>query len=255
MSVFSDLYGSLLDLELASADTTQRFTTVRRKAAVNAGQREFARLTNCCQKLGSVALVDDTAEYDLEATLTDFRQLAPEGPSIKIVDAAGNVTWIEGESFPRTTVRALARYDSGWQAASSSTPDAWYLRALSGKTYFGLSPAPDIPAGETWTLYVPYYAVPADLTLNTDEPFTVAGDVLIALRPYHQALVHYAAAQLEKLRRDWDAVRMQQVYFSALVDQYRAETKPIGGQRVVFARDYRRERPGAVETPATDIRR
>ena len=63
---FLELYGTELDRELGTVDRTQRFTTARRQAAINAAQVEFVKRTECLTRSVSISLVDGTREYDLE---------------------------------------------------------------------------------------------------------------------------------------------------------------------------------------------
>ena len=243
MATFVTLYGDLLDQELGSSDRTVLFTTARRKAAINAGQKEFARLTSCFTKDGTITLVNAQSTYDLEATLTDFVKLDKAGIELALTDSSGNVTYVAGDSFPQTTVRDLNRYESGWRGASASTPSRWYVEPSGGAFYLGLYPKPDLStAWASGTMTVPYVALPADMSGDTDVPYTASSNALVALTLYHQALVHYAAYQLEKLRRDVDAQKAQIAQFQKFVDDYKAAWRPIGGPRVRFARDYRRER-------------
>lgn len=238
---FSELYGTRLDTELGSDDRSRLFTLTRRKAAINDGVQEFARLTECYTKLASIAIVDGTAEYDL-LTVTDFDHLSGQGPALKMVDADSNETWLAGrDDFPQRSVAWLDAEDPGWQQASDAAPSCWYLRRDGGHVYLGLYPGPDVPTGETWTLQVPYVAIPGTLSADADEPYTSGSDVRIDLRPYHLALVYWAAAQLEKLRKDFGAVKREEELFAREVARYFQAQRQKHGQHVVFARNYRGE--------------
>lgn len=244
MSTFVELYGDLLDRELGSADRAQLFTTARRQAAINEAQREWVRLTESFTREVVFTLADAVGEYDLEARAEAFWAVAKPGVELTITDAAGDTRSVAGDDLPRRDIVWLNREETGWRDASPGTPTAWYLRDDGGRTLLGLSPAPDIGAGELWTVRVPYVAQPADLSADTDEPFTVHGNASARLRPYHKALGHYAAAQLELLRRDSAAHDLQLQRFSGYVTQYLQAQRPRGGTHVVFARDYRREARG-----------
>lgn len=241
MASFLELYGALLDRELGSADRTQLFTVVRRQAAINEAQGEFVRLTEALVRELVFTLVDAVAEYDLESRASDYWQLARQGVEVSQTDANGNVTVYAGDDLPRRDVVWLNREDPGWRTASAGTPTCYYLREEAGTTKLGFSPAPDIAAGEFWTARVPYVAQPADLVADTDEPFTVNGNSAARLRPWHKSLAHYAAAQLELLRRDSAAHDLQMQRFTGYVTQYLQAHRPRGGTHVVFARDYRSE--------------
>ena len=94
---FVTLYSTELTRALGSSKT-DLFTTARRKAAINAAQLEWVRRTECFQRQASVALVDGTQEYDIEASLTDFGWITKQGLSIKIVDGT-TTTYIEGDDL------------------------------------------------------------------------------------------------------------------------------------------------------------
>lgn len=236
---FEELYGVELTRELATADTTARFTTVRRKAAINAGQLEFAKRTHCLTRETTIAIVDGTQEYDLEATITDFGGISAQGVSIKIVGSSAT-RYIEGDDLIETTVERLNVEEPGWRADTASTPRYVYLRRNGGTVNIGFHPAPDVGSGETWTVILPYWAIPADMSATTDEPFTISSNTIKSLRPFHRALVHYGAHDLEKLRKDLGRAAAQLQLFEQYVAEYEQEQRPKRGTRVRLARDYRR---------------
>lgn len=248
MTAFSTLYGDLLDIELGSADRTQLFTTVRRKASINRAQQEFVRLTECFTKRGTISLSDATSEYDLDATLTDFLWMAREGVEILHNDGSTD-TWIAGDDLVQRDIDWLNRHEPGWRTASAGTPMAWYLRSSGGDTQLGFYPAPDIEIGHTWTAYCTYVADPPTLSDDADEPFEVSGDVLIRLRPWHQALVHFAASELEGLRKDEARKDRQRQLFAAYVADYLQKQRKKGGSLLSFARNYWREASGYSDRP------
>ena len=90
--------------------------------------------------------------------------------------------------------------------------------------------------------FVTYQARPAAMTSDTNEPFMVNSSVRTDLRVYHQALVHYAAHQLEKLRRDDQASDRQFQKFMGYVQQYLQAMRRKGGTTLTFVRDYFRAR-------------
>jgi len=242
MAVFSDLYGELLDIELGTADRTQRFTTARRKAAINRGVQHFIRLTSCFVIEHSEALVDEQQEYDLGAVITSdkFFKLADQQPYIKQTTSGGVVTYIDGDSFVRRSVNWLDRHEPGWRNASSGTPQYWYVRETAENVYFGLYPKPNEPSGDTHLLQIPYVAYPADMTADGSIPFatTEGGAAKDYLRAYHQALVHYAAAELEKLRKNYQVAGAQFEAFIAYTEDYLASRRPTGGDQVSFSHSY-----------------
>ncbi len=236
---FLQLYGEELSLQLASEDTTERFTTARRKAQVNAGMREFARLTDCLAVRGSISLSDEVAEYDLEATLTDFWWLSEqEGLTVTKNDGTTTTYYTEGRELTRKDARRMDREHPGWRAWSAGTPRYLVFRVDGGRTYIGLAPAPDVGSGETWALLVPYLPSLADMSDDADLPFTVAGNASKRLEPWHQALVHYAASKLEKARKQVTMEQQQLALFAAYVQDYRNKQRTPGGDEVSFAHHY-----------------
>lgn len=247
MPIFSSLYGTRLDRELGSADSTVLFTTARRKAAINEAQLEFAELTECLLRRSTVALVQDQGEYALTSSSVipdgDFLRLAQEMPQVRVTDSNAAVTIYGGEDFVRRQLETLDRDEPGWRVSTASTgvqqvPSVFYERAEGGVRYLGVTPVPGIPSSVSMDLLVPYIAQPAAMTSDTNEPFNVGGVVRTDLRPFHQALVHYAAHQLEKLRRDDQASQMQLQKFLGYVQRWLAQSRIKGGRAITMARTY-----------------
>ncbi len=240
MATFLELYGTELDRELGSADRSVLFTTARRQAAINAGQLEFLKRTECFTREGTVALVTATQEYDLEAAagFTDFLQITAQGVSVKIV--SGTTTrYLEGDRLTPTTVAALNQEQPNWRALSAGTPTQYYIRRHQGAINLGLVPAPSITGADTWTAIVPYLVLPADLSADADEPFTYSSNVVKSLRPWHRALVYFAAYDLEKYRKDLERQQFLLKAFEDQVQQWIGETKPKAGQTIRVLQDYR----------------
>ncbi len=235
---FLELYGNELDRELGSADRSQLFTLARRKAAINAGQQEWIKRTECFQRQVSLALVDDTQEYDLE-TETDFGWIAKQGVSIKIVSGT-NTRYVEGDDLDMTSIARLNTEEPGWRAVSKGTPSNWYLRRSGGTANLGLHPKPSITGSDVWTALIQIVMVPTDMSLDADEPFTYSGNALRSLRPFHRALVHYAAYDLEKFRKDQARAGSQLQLFELEVAKFTANEKPKNGSQVRMTRIYRR---------------
>jgi len=233
------MYDDGLDVELASSDLTQLFTTAKRKAAINTAQVDFARLTSCTKRYATPDLSDEQGEYDLYAYLCgDFMRLAGD-PSILIVDANDVQRYIQGPiSFPKLDPEELDRLQPGWRAAPAGVPSGWYMRDDGGSTFLGCTPAPDIATGETWSWNIPYIARPADMTNATDQPFTFDSRVLKRLIPFHQALVHKAAALLEPLRKNYSGAQRQTQLYSGYVAQFLQQGTEDGGEQITFARSY-----------------
>jgi hypothetical protein len=248
---FVQLYSTFLDIELASSDTTQLFTTVRRKLAVNEAAKAFARMTDCLKRYGSVPIIDETGEYDLEVAFTDFIRVL-EDPSVKIIGAS-DTRYIQGDDLPRRDPAQLDWENPNWRAADAGTPMAWYLRPDGGATFLGLTPAPDVGSGEMWTILVPYSALPADMSADIDLPFTVSSNSPIRIAPYHQALVHYAAASLEPLRKNYAGAQRQMSLYNDYIAKYYEDERTSGPDQITMMRGYFDE--SKRQTRAVDWRR
>ena len=249
MPTFSSLYGNRLDRELGSADSTQLFTTARRKSAINEAQEEFARLTNCLERRSSITITGWTGDYDLNATSVisgqDFYEFAPRGVVFRYTDASSQIQELSGDDLIRRDPLWLDRYEPGWNVSTwaSTTvmqqlPSVWYERLDGGARYLGFWPVPSSGSSASMEAFVTYQARPAAMTSDTNEPFMVNSSVRFDLRPYHQALVHYAAHQLEKLRRDDQASANQLQKFLGYVQQYLQAMRRKGGTSLTFARSY-----------------
>lgn len=240
---FLELYGTELDRELGSSSTTL-FTPARRKAAINWAQQEWNKAVECYTRQTTIALVDETQEYDIETTVTDFAWVSKQGISIKIVDANGNERYIEGDDLEVTSVERLNTDEPGWRAVSAGTPRKVYLRSDGGARYLGFHPAPAITSGDTWTAILPYVAVVPDMSADADEPFTVSSNPIKSQRPWHRALVYHAAFDLEKLRKETGRSATALQLFQAEVEKYTGTQKPKGGSVVRLAKNYRRSMTG-----------
>lgn len=247
MTQFSSLYGSLLDEELGTDDTAVRFTTARRKRAINKGVTEFAELTECFTRESTVTVVGGTAEYDLNSSLVvpgkDFVRFAKQQVEFRYIDASSNVTVLTGDDLPRRDIPWLNRYRSGWQTSTVASsvmqvPEIYYERAAAGARYLGFTPVPSTGSSASAFAIVPYVARPPLMTSDTNEPYQVNGLVRRDLRDFHQAAVHYAAHQLEKLRRDDQESDRQLQKFLGYVTRFLQNNRVKGGQSLTTARNY-----------------
>lgn len=244
---FLQLYGTKLDRELGSPDRTQRFTTALRKEYINEGQRKFNEQTGCFVRRASIALTDGVAEYDLESssviTADDYLRPSKTSASLRRYDGAGSANtdyaYTEGPDLPFKTEEELNQTRPGWRGEPDGMPDCWTFRADGGSNYLVLVPAPDVPTAETWTLYWPYIAQPADMSADGDIPYSVSSNARTTLVPYHEGILHYAAAQLEKLRKNWEGVERQMKLFAAIVAKYTADQAPPRGSTIRLRTDYR----------------
>ena len=252
MTLFSSLWSARLDRELGTDDSTVLFTSARRQAAVNEGQTEFADLTDCYQRRSTVTVNGGIAEFDLMATGTlatppDFVKLSKEQIQFRYVDASSNLTVLAGADFVRRDVTWLNTYEPGWQHSTVSTatgpqlPSMYYIRPDAGRVWFGMWPTPSTGSSASADVVIPYFARPPAMasTTATAEPFMdQSGFVRTDLRVYHQALVHYAAHLLEKLRRDYEASDQQLQKFLGYVARYWQANRIPGGTHVTPARSY-----------------
>lgn len=258
MTAFSSLYGERLSRELGNPDVTNLFTTARRQSAINEGQRVFAEMTRCLERRSSITVTGGTAEYDLNSTAVitggDFLELLPDGVEYRHTDASSNVQILAGDDLPRRDVPWLNRYWPGWQTSTVSsgtqTPSAHYLRRDGPALFLGFTPVPSTGSSESAEVFVSYLASPTDMSSGTDQPFTVNSSVRTDLVPYHQALVHYGASQLEKFRRDDDASDRQLQRFMAYVTRYLQAMRIPGPQALTFGRNYFRRSRGMTDRPA-----
>lgn len=180
-------------------------------------------------------------EYDVEATITDFLRLSKQNLELKIQPATGDATYYAGKDFPRRDIAWLNANLPGWRVMDDGRPVCWYLQEDGGTVNIGIVPTPDVLTGETWTLIVPYVARPTDMSADVDEPFTVSSNVKQSLSPWHDALVYYAASELEKLRKNVPRSLELLQYAQSRVQDYKARMVPKGGTHISFARDYRKE--------------
>lgn len=254
MTQFSTLYGARLDEELGSQDSTVLFTTARRKAAINQGQEEFARLTKCCVRHSTLTIASTASEYDLVDATTfpnaDFVEWASDPVEFRYTDLAGIVTVLAGSDLPRRDVPWLSRSIPGWQvstvaAGTEQMPMLWYDAVRGPHHYLGFYPAPSSGSSASMEAHLFYIARPAPMTSDTAEPFTFSSSVRTDLRPFHKALPHYAAYQLEKLRKDPEASDRQYQRFLVYVTQWLQDQRRRGGSVVTYARNYFRRRDGS----------
>jgi hypothetical protein len=143
---FSSLYTARLDRELGTDDSTVRFTTARRKQAINEGVAEFADLTECLVRWARFDVIGGTSEYDLNSTTTipggDFANFAKEPVEFNYTDSSSNTQTLAGDDLPRRDILWLDRYQPGWrQSTVASTtrqvPSLYYVRT-DGSAMLGL---------------------------------------------------------------------------------------------------------------------
>ena len=241
---FETLYSDLLDYELGTNDSAVLFTTVRRKAAINEGLREFADLTECWVRESTITCSNAVPTYSLTSTLTfpgtDFVRLTADGPTFRYTDSSSNVTYAHGEGFPRRDEVWLNSEEAGWRSSTGAqTPSAWYLTAQDGSLSLGLYPPPTVSSGSSAVLLLPYVARPSSLVSTAAVPFTgTDGVTRLDLRPYHQAFVHYAAHKLELLRKDREASDRQMQKFLGYVQRFVQQKRDPSGKTIRPLRNY-----------------
>lgn len=249
MPTFSNLYSSRLDRELGTDDTTILFTTARRKAAINEAAIEFADLTDCLTRWVAIPIVNGQGEYDLNSTTVipagDFSDFDKNPIEYIYTDASSNVTLLSGDNLPRRDPRWLERYKPGWQTSTQASsvlqlPELYYVRVDGGQYNLGLTPWPSAGPSTTASAVIglPYVATPVTMVSSTDIPFTLSTGIRQDLTSYHQGLVHYAASQLEKFRRDDQASDRQLQKFQGYIARYWQATRIKGGRQIMTARSY-----------------
>ena len=250
MPNFETLYSSELDTELGSNDSSVLFTTARRKHAINNGLKQFVDLTECLIRQSTVTVSSGVREYNLLSTAIlpggDFDRMAGQGPVYQLSDTAGNLQSVAGDDFPQRDVAWLDAAESGWRSTTLGTPTGWYLRRDPGALYFGLDRPPDWSTNQTAQLIIPYIPFVSTMTSTGDIPFVASGSTSprTDLAPYHQALVHYAAHQLEKLRKDQQAADGQLKVFLGYVTRYVSAFRPKGPRGVRASKSYFRRARG-----------
>lgn len=255
MASFATLYSDTLDTELGSNDSAVLFTTARRKHAINEGMRQFADLTECVIRQSSVTVSSSAREFNLLSTAilpgssnAAFLRVAEQGPVYLVSDSNGDLQTIAGDDFPERDVAWLDAAEPGWRSTHTGTPSAWYTRRDAGALYFGLDRPAEVSTSETAELLIPYVFNPSSMTASTDVPFSFAGTPRKDLQPYHQACVHWAAHDLEKLRKDPEASERQLQVFLGYVQRYLAAVKPKGAKSLRMSRSYFRQARGTRES-------
>ncbi len=262
---FSHLYSSALTQELGTADIAKLFTTARRQQAVNNGQLAFVELTECAVRQSTIVSSHGVREYNLLSTVNvpggDFLCLSKQGPEYRFVDTAGHVQSIAGKDFPRRDLNWLNDNQPGWRDSTGGTPSAYYERPDGAALYFGFDTPPQLTAGQSGLVILPYVAKPVvmgSLGNNQPGPFVFAGSTesRTDLEPYHMALAHYAAFELEKLRGEVAASATQWQLFTSYADRVIRKMTPKGGRTIRQARNYfseartrRWDRSGLVADP------
>ena len=243
-TIFERLYSDLLDYELGTSDSAVLFTTARRKSAINDGLREFADLTECWQKQATIPAISGQAVYALTSTgnvpRADFSRITAEGPTYRYTDATGLQTYHAGDDFPRRPATWLNVETPGWPASTGTQfPEAWFVDTQDGAVNLTVTPPPSLSTGSTAVILLPYVAQPSSLVSTAAVPFTdTAGVTRSDLRPYHQALVHFAAHRLELLRKDRDASDRQMAKFMGFVQRFLQAMKAPAGTQIRPARNY-----------------
>lgn len=244
MATFQSLYDDALHTELGTNDTSVLFTSARRKHAINEGLRQFADLTECLVRQSTLGTTNGTQEFNLNSTTVlpagDFLRVASQGPVYQISDSNGIQQTLSGDLFPQASVPYLDNAQQGWRSTVTGYPTGWYLRLSGGALFFGLDRIVGLSTSSTETaeIILPYVANPSSMTADTSVPYTVAGLVRHDLQPYHQALVHYAAHDLEKLRKDPEASDRQLQKFQGYVQRYLDAKRPRGNRMVRSAVPY-----------------
>lgn len=253
MATFGLLTKEWLHQEIRTDDSTVLFTSTRRNQAVNDGYAEFCDLTECRIRVSTVTCSCNTATYNLNSSAvmsTDFVRIAARGVEYHHLSSHGGssaqLTQLAGDDFPRRDVEWLNKYEPSWrQSTTPSMPVSYSVEADGGTYLLRLHPPPDIGSSEVGKLLIPYVSRPAPMTSTSDVPFTVGSNTRSDLIPFHRALTHYAAHQLEKLRGDEQASDRQYTKFLGFVTRFTEKMRTKGANYVTFARSYLREAQGS----------
>lgn len=239
MATFQVLSKDALHTELGTNDTSVLFTGARRRHAINEGYRQFADLSECFVTQSTMSWSTGVQEVDL-STLTNFARVAGQGPVFIVSDSNGQNQVIAGEDFPQRDVPYLDNAQSGWRSTETGYPSGWYLRQDGAHLYFGLDRLFDVSTGSTLSgkLVLPWVQIPSSMTSDTDVPFKVGSLTRQDLLPYHTAIVHYAAHDLEKLRKDTDASDRQLQKFQGYISRFFGQMRPKGSRSVRTAVSY-----------------
>lgn len=239
MATFSALYDDALHTELGTNDTSVLFTGARRKHAINEGYRQFADITECFTAQSTISVSTGVQEIEL-STLSNFARVAGQGPVFIISDSNGQQQVLAGNDFPQRDVPYLDGAQTGWRSTVTGYPSGWYLRDDGAHKYFGLDRRFDVSSGSTMTgkLILPWVQIPSSMTSDTDVPFKVGSLTRQDLLPYHTAIVHYAAHDLEKLRKDTDASDRQLQKFQGYISRFFGQMRPKGSRSVRTAVSY-----------------
>lgn len=174
------------------------------------GDKEVCAKARLIVSNGTIASVDDQANYDLTG-LTKFMDIDEfPGGGITYVDSNGNEKRID-----KTTKAELDSDVSQWRTASSGTPRKYFRR---GK-YFYVYPSPDSDITE---FNVDFVAISDDFNNDSILPY----NQLTYLEPFHPALVFYltmrAKAKVGKPEEAASALAMYGAYIQWM-------TKTISG--------------------------
>lgn len=230
-----------LTIELGADDASALFTTVQRISALNLAQNEFARETRC---LSFATLYGPLTTWFLDLDLLFGDRTGHLTPTVAWLRTYTLATGVERDT--RLEVRAPLWFDRhvpGWRVRavpdSPGTPRVWTFLGQSvgsGSGVIAVWPPPAPPATELWYLLLQCAAQPLPMTSGAHEPFrNVLTDTAAAawLRPYHWALAHRAAAELEHLRKDTVAIQRQMAQYDGYKQQFTAAQRHRGGRQIV----------------------
>ena len=241
---FSHAYSSALDIELGTSDSTQLFTTARRKNAINEAQLQWCDQTACVSRGVNITCSNGVSEYTVTSTSTlpdqDFLRLADLQPYFSLQSSISTVApvVVAGEDLPRRGWDWLDQNEPGWRTSTGGTPHAWTQRSGAGGVFVGLVPPPLIGSSQTGTFTV-FYVPRADaLVSDTATPLSFVTAPHPEFEPYHQGLVHYAAYLLEKLRVNLEGANLQLQLFQTYVARYLRMSEPTGPRQVRTQRNY-----------------
>jgi hypothetical protein len=166
------------------ADPGIDYTDANIVSIINQVQRDVVNQTWCVNKSTTITLSVATTYY---ATPTDFINVY----QVAFKNASGR--WINLEEVSE---RAERQSNPDFERQPGS-PTRYFLRQNSTGLEMGVLPVPS-SSTTTGTIRADYYAIPTDLSANTDVPF----NGLVHLLPYQEVLIYGTVAQLKLFEGD-----------------------------------------------------
>lgn len=182
-----------------ASTTRQRYTDAQINSFINEGQRDVVNNTWCINKLTTIPLVAGTTFYSFPVDLLAVQRVTREG-----------------RNLPETTLLKLdADFSNGAWQSNGGIPQSYYQEAgISGDSLhkLGFYPWPN-SVSSTGTVVLFYYALPTDMSSDSDTPFNAQYRFL----SYSDLLSYFASYRIYLLEGENDkATVYRQEYESRL---------------------------------------